>query len=123
LKLADNVTSLGSENSELGVSTIAGTRVWSDQSKFRIRVGPMNLKKFKAFMPVGSGYKPFSEFVRLFAGLEFEFDMQFVLEAAEVPFAVLSGNGDDGPRLGWTSWLKTCEFVTDDDQVVIAGDN
>lgn len=123
LKLADNVTSLGSENSELGVSTIAGTRVWSDQSKFRIRVGPMSLKKFKAFVPVGSAYKPLTELGRLFAGLEFAFDMQLVLESAEVPFAVLTGNSGDGPRLGWTSWLKTCEFATDDDQVVIAGNN
>jgi len=123
LQLADNVTSLGSENSELGVSTIAGTRVWSDQSKFRIRVGPMSLKKFKAFVPVGSAYKPLSELGRLFSGLEFEFDMQLVLEAEEVPFAVLTGNSADGPRLGWTSWLKTREFAMDDDQVVIAGDN
>jgi type VI secretion system protein ImpH len=123
LQLADNVTSLGSENSELGVSTIAGTRVWSDQSKFRIRVGPMSLKKFKAFVPVGSAYKPLSELGRLFAGLEFEFDVQLVLEAEEVPFAVLTGNSTDGPRLGWTSWLKTREFVMDDDQVVIAAGN
>ena len=123
LQLADNVTSLGSENSELGVSTIAGTRVWSDQSKFRIRVGPMSLKKFKAFVPVGSAYKPLSELGRLFSGLEFEFDMQLVLKSEEVPFAVLTGNRGDGPRLGWTSWLKTREFVTDDDQVVIASGN
>ncbi len=123
LQLADNVTSLGSENSELGVSTIAGTRVWSDQSKFRIRVGPMSLKKFKAFVPVGSAYKPLSELGRLFAGLEFEFDVQLVLEAEEVPFAALTGSSTDGPRLGWTSWLKTREFVMDDDQVVIAAGN
>lgn len=123
LQLADNVTSLGSQNSELGVSTIAGTKVWSDQSKFRIRVGPMSLKKFKAFVPVGSAYKPLSELGRLFAGLEFEFDVQLVLEAEQVPFAVLTGNSSDGPRLGWTSWLKTREFTMDDDQVVIPSGN
>ncbi|HAF21802.1 MAG TPA: type VI secretion system baseplate subunit TssG [Blastocatellia bacterium] len=123
LKLDDNVTRLGSENSELGTSTIAGTRVWSDQSKFRIRLGAMSLKKFRAFIPVGSAHQPLSEFARLFTGLEFEFDMQLVLDAKEVPFAMLSGNVDDGPRLGWTSWLKTCEFANDDDQVVIRANN
>jgi type VI secretion system protein ImpH len=123
LKLDDNVTRLGRENSELGTSTIAGTRVWSDQSKFRIRVGPMSLKKIKAFIPVGSAHRPLSELARLFAGLEFEFDMQLVLDAKEVPFAVLSANVADGPRLGWTSWLKTCEFAYDDDQVVIRANN
>lgn len=119
LKLDDNVTRLGSENSELGLSTIAGTRVWSDQSKFRVRVGPMSLKRFKAFTPLGSAYKPLLELTRLFVGLEFEFDTQLVLEAPEVPFAVLSGSSTDGPRLGWTSWLKTREFAIDDDQVVV----
>ena len=123
LKLDDNETRLGSVNSELGNSTIAGTRVWSDQSKFRIRVGPMSLKKFKAFVPVGSAYKPLLELGRLFAGMEFDFDVQLVLESQEVPFTELIGSDGEGPRLGWTSWLKTREFVSDDDQVVLAGPN
>jgi type VI secretion system protein ImpH len=123
LKLDDNETRLGSANSELGNSTIAGTRVWSDQSKFRIRVGPMSLKKFKAFVPVGSAYKPLLELGRLFAGMEFDFDVQLVLESQEVPFTELIGSDGEGPRLGWTSWLKTREFVSDDDQVVLAGPN
>lgn len=122
LKLDDNVTKLGKENSLLGTSTIAGTRVWSDQSKFRIKLGPMSLKKFRSLVPIGAAHKPLSEFARLFAGLEFEFDIQLVLNAKEVPFAVLTG-ADDGPRLGWTSWLKTKEFLRDDDQVVIRAHN
>ena len=123
LNLGDNVTSLGRENSELGVSTIAGSRFWSDQSKFRVRLGPMPLKRFRAFVPLGSAYKSLSEFVRLFAGLEFEFDLQLVLKAEEVPFCLLQRNSDQAPRLGWTSWLKTCEFTKDDDQVVIRSGN
>jgi type VI secretion system protein ImpH len=123
LKLEDNVTSLGSANSQLGVSTIAGTRVWSDQSKFRVRLGPMSLKKFKSFVPVGSAYKPLTDLVRLLAGLEYAFDVQLVLKKDEVPFAVLGGSAEDGPRVGWTSWLKTREFTMDDDQVLISSNN
>lgn len=123
LKLDDNVTSLGSENSQLGVSTIAGTRVWSDQSKFRVRLGPMSLQKFRGFVPVGSAYKPLTELVRLQAGLEFAFDVQLVLNRDEVPFSILGADAETGSRLGWTSWLKTCEFTKDDDQVVISSNN
>lgn len=119
LKLGDNVTNLGRQNNQLGANTIAGSRVWCDQSKFRIKLGPMSLKKFQAFVPVGSAYKPVTELTRLFAGLEFEFDIKLVMEAEEVPFSVLTGHAGDGPRLGWTSWLKTREFTCDDDQVVI----
>jgi type VI secretion system protein ImpH len=123
LDLGDNVTKLGAENSELGMNTIAGTRVWSDQSKFRVRMGPLELKKFRAFMPVGAAYPSVCEFVRLLVGQEFEFDLQLVLKAGEVPSAMLNTTGDDGPRLGWNSWLKTNEFQKDDDQVVLSSLN
>ncbi len=122
LKLGDNVTRLGSANSQLGLSTIAGNKVWSDQSKFSVRIGPMNLKKFITFVPVGSAFKPLTEIVRLLVGLEFEFNIQLVLERDEVPFCVL-GSDQNGPRLGWTSWLKTLDSVRDDDQVVLSSNN
>lgn len=123
LKLGENRTSLGSANSELGVSTIAGAKVWCDQSCFLVRLGPLSLKKFQSFVPVGSAHKALVELVRLLVGLEFEFDIQLVLQSAEVPYAVLNANDENAPRLGWTSWLKTCEFARDDDQVVLATNN
>jgi type VI secretion system protein ImpH len=122
LRLGDDVTSLGTANSELGVSTIAGARVWSDQSKFRLRIGPTDLKQFTDFVPVGAAYPPLVEIVRLLVGLEFEFDVQLVLKSDQVPFAVL-GDEQTAPRLGWTSWLKTGDFANDDDQVVISSNN
>jgi type VI secretion system protein ImpH len=118
LKLGDNVTRLGSANSQLGLNTIAGEKVWSDQSKFAVRVGPMSLNRFTRFIPTGASFKPLSEMVRLLVGLEFEFSVQLVLARDEVPFCVL-GNYASGPRLGWTSWLKTLDFARDDDQVVL----
>jgi type VI secretion system protein ImpH len=118
LKLGDNVSALGRANSQLGANTIAGTRVWSEQSKFRVRVGPMTLKQFRRFVPVGEAYKPLTEIVRFLSGLEFEFDLQLVLKKNEVPFSILETD-QHGPRLGWTSWLKTTEFRADDDQVVV----
>lgn len=118
LKLGDNVTKLGGSNSQLGVNTIAGAQVWSEQSKFRMRVGPMNLKSFNRFVPLGDAYKPLTDIVRLLSGLEFEFDVQLVLKSDEVPFPILSID-QNGPRLGWTSWLKTNNFTNDDDQVIL----
>ncbi|PWT92719.1 MAG: type VI secretion system baseplate subunit TssG [Blastocatellia bacterium] len=122
LKLGDNVTKLGAANSQLGLSTIAGSKVWSDQSKFRVRLGPMKLKKFKAFVPMGQAYKPLLELVKLLVGLEFAFNVQLVLDRDEVPYCTLTADAE-GPRLGWTSWLKTGEFASDDDQVVLSASN
>jgi type VI secretion system protein ImpH len=118
LKLEENRTRLGSANSQLGKSTIAGEKVWSDQSKFRVRIGPISLKKFGTFVPIGSAFRPLNDMVRLLSGLEFDYDLQLVLARDEVPFCVL-GAEPSGPRLGWSSWLKTSEFKRDDDQVVL----
>jgi type VI secretion system protein ImpH len=122
LNLGNNVTALGAANSELGRSTIAGSRVWSDQSKFRLRVGPMSLKQFRRFVPVGSAYKAVTEIVRFLSGLEFEFDVQLILSRAEVPSSILATD-ENAPRLGWTSWLKTSDFRRDDNQVILSSRN
>jgi type VI secretion system protein ImpH len=119
LMLEDNVTQLGSANSNLGISTIAGTRVWDTQSKFRIKIGPVNLQEFKAFIPMGSAFRPATDLLRLVVGLEFDFDLQLVVKAEDVPACRLGALPEDGPRLGWTSWLKTREFAKDDEQVVL----
>jgi type VI secretion system protein ImpH len=119
LNLGEDVTKLGSANSQLGVSTIAGARVWDSQSKFRMKLGPIRLQEFKAFVPAGSAFRPMKDLLRLLVGLEYDFDVQLVLKAEDVPACRVGGDPQKGPRLGWTSWLKTREFVSDDEQVVL----
>lgn len=119
LKLGDDVTRLGQRQSALGVSTIAGSRVWDAQSKFRIKFGPLSFEKFRAFLPVGSAFKPAAELARLMVGIEYDFDFQLILDAEEVPRCVLASGSDTQPRLGWTSWLSTRPATRDDDQVVL----
>ncbi|HKR11887.1 MAG TPA: type VI secretion system baseplate subunit TssG [Pyrinomonadaceae bacterium] len=119
LKLGDDVTRLGESNSFLGISTIAGARVWDAQSMFRLRFGPLSLDEFRAFLPNGSAFQSATELTRLLVGLELDFDMQLVLDAGMVPFCVLETGSDAQPRLGWTSWLKSRPVTRDDDQVVL----
>jgi len=112
-------TRLGEANSELGYNTVAGTRVWDNQSKFRLVFGPLSFKKFADLLPVGSAFKPAMELVRLLAGMEYDFDVQPVLKAEEVPACVLTTRARRRPQLGWTSWLKTRPFEKDDSQVIL----
>jgi type VI secretion system protein ImpH len=119
LSLDDNVTRLGCAYSDLGLNTIAGTRVWDSQSKFRVRIGPVGLKEFRYFVPDGSAFRPAIDLLRFLVGLEFDFDLQLVLKAESVPACHLGGSAAEGPRVGWTSWLKTRESTQDDEQVVL----
>jgi type VI secretion system protein ImpH len=112
-------TALGAVNSALGRSTIVGSRVWEQQSKFRVRLGPLDFKKFAAFLPNGSAHKTLGSVVRFIVGLEFDFDLQLVLEAKQVPATILTTRAVRRPMLGWTSFLKTTPFERDDDQLVL----
>ncbi|HEV2761724.1 MAG TPA: type VI secretion system baseplate subunit TssG [Pyrinomonadaceae bacterium] len=115
----DSLTRLGAANSLLGVSTIAGARVWDAQSKFRVRFGPLTLEQFRRLIPSGEDYAPANRLARFLAGVEFDFDFQLVLRAGEVPSLVLTTRARRRPQLGWTTWLKTQPFKQDDSQVVL----
>jgi type VI secretion system protein ImpH len=114
------VTSLGRANNTLGSSAVIGARVWDCQSKFRMRLGPLSYEQFSDFLPSGSAYKPVMDLVRLLAGPEFDFDVQLVLQADEVPGSIAAVRAKSQSMLGWNSWLKTRDFILDDEQVVLS---
>ena len=72
-------------NNQLGVSVVVGERVWDIQSKFRLQVGPLSYADFKRFQPNGDALKPLCQLTRCYVGPEFEFDVQLLLRAEEVP--------------------------------------
>ena len=120
LDLSDeDTTKLGKSNSELGRSSIIGTRVWDQQSKIRVRIGPLKFKQYQAFLPNGSAYRQLNSMIKFLIGFEFDFDLQLILAAKQVPSSVLTTKAVRRPMLGWTTWLKTKPFVADDDQLVL----
>jgi len=118
-----SITKLGQANSRLGRTAIIGSRVWEQQSKFRIVFGALTFSEFQTFLPSGTGYKPMRSIVRFMNGLEFDFDVQLILQAKQVPSTILTTRAKRRPMLGWTSFLKTKPFPRDDDQVVLKIDN
>lgn len=115
----ENITRVGTANSGLGITTIAGTRVWEQQSKFRFRLGPLPFKQFQSFLPSGTAAKPFDSIVRFMVGLEMDYDLQLILKKREVPGCILTTRALRRPMLGWSSWLKTKPFEQDDEQVIL----
>lgn len=113
-----SITKLGAANSDLGVDAIIGTRVWDQQSKFRLVLGPLSFLKFQAFLPNGTAYEALRSLVKFMVGLEFDFDAQLVLRKDQVPGTVLTTRARRRPMLGWTSWLKSRPFEEDDRQVI-----
>ncbi len=119
----DNHTRLSSQenNNVLGETSIAGTRVWDQQARFQLRIGPLSLPDFSRMLPSGQAYQALMQLTRFFTGQELNFDVRLTLQAKEVPACRLLENQECPPRLGWTTWLKVNEFTQDAEDVVFAG--
>jgi type VI secretion system protein ImpH len=103
---------------QLGSSLVVGARVWDEQSKFRIRVGPLCLADYRAFLPGQPAFESLCELARFFVDGEYEFDVQLVLKADEAPPPLLSGADGDGLQLGRTAWVRARDFTRDPDEAV-----
>lgn len=108
-----NQTRLGvvGGSASLGQDAVVGARVWSIESKIRLRLGPLSYEQFSELLPDSSATphrKAFfllNQLIRLFLGPEIDFDVQLVLHADDVPSTQLTPAEDQGPRLGWNCWL------------------
>jgi len=85
----------------LGQSTSIGTRVWSRNAKFRIRVGPLSLADYERLLPGRDSIQRLRAIVRNYVGDALDWDVNIVLRAEDVPQASLGGT----TLLGQTSWI------------------
>jgi type VI secretion system protein ImpH len=113
-------TRLGKANSILGESTLCGSLVWENQSKFRVDIGPMGSADFVRFLPGVELLRPIFSLVRFIVGIEYEFDLCIILKRDQIASCCLGG-GSKGvvPMLGWNTWLKADETMLEKDQRVI----
>jgi len=113
-------TYLGRNGKQLGVSAVAGARVWDHQSKFRIHLGPLTLRQYESFLPAaraGAGdgrsavtpLRKLVDWVRFYLCFELDWDVRLHLKRADVPPLKLGVQG----QLGWTTWLGTRTSASD----------
>jgi type VI secretion system protein ImpH len=110
-------TQLGVQNARLGADCVAGSCIVDAGGRFRIRLGPVDLQRYLRLITDGDMLAEASHITRLFAGAQFEFEIQPILRAADVPAWQL-GNPDFRPRLGRSIWLRSKgrAFARDFDQ-------
>ena len=92
-----------------------------------VRLGPLTYPDYESFLPDRApvkerkGFFLLSHLVRLYVGLDMDFDVQLVLRAAEVPACRLAANGGLGPRLGWNTWVHSGSMPRDAEDAVFEG--
>ncbi|MEO0819397.1 MAG: type VI secretion system baseplate subunit TssG [Pseudomonadota bacterium] len=103
----DDRWALGDPNSgaRLGGTTSLGGRVWSRQSKFRFKIGPLGIDDYQRLLPGGDSLAKLVAIVRNYVGDALEWEVNLVLRAEEVPKTRLGEAAGGGGRLGLTSWI------------------
>jgi type VI secretion system protein ImpH len=114
---AGSVCKLGvsPETGTLSATVILGSRFWTCQLHFRLRLGPMKLIEYERLLPLSSSFRRLCDWVRYYAGEHCSWDVQLVLARAEVPAIQMGKAG----WLGWTTWLKTKPFDHDAEDLVL----
>lgn len=92
---------LGVACNRLGEDFCLGRYAWDRQHKFRIRLGPLKLADYMGMLPDGRPFKELVAWVAEYLGHELDWDLNLVLERAEVPRFQLNGR----QRLGFNTWL------------------
>jgi type VI secretion system protein ImpH len=93
--------------SQLGVGAVAGDEIWDQQSRIRLKLGPLTEAQYLGFLPGGTAYEPLRELARFSGGVHLEIEVQLILQRAVVPRCKLGEDGLAGPRLGWFTWMKS----------------
>jgi type VI secretion system protein ImpH len=105
----------GTAGAQLGVGTVLGGRVWDRQHRARIRLGPLTLAQYEAFLPGGTALPRLVALVRQYLCFELDWDARLALKRAEVPRTRLGRFG----RLGWTTWLGCPRASCDPDPLIL----
>lgn len=102
----------------LAWGAVVGDEIFDEQSRARVRLGPLTLTQYRDFLPTGTAYRPLRALLRFFSD-EVDFEVQLVLKREEVPRCELGAEADTAPVLGWVTWMKTVSMNRDPDDTVL----
>jgi type VI secretion system protein ImpH len=103
----------------LGQTAVVGERVWSTQNHFRVVIGPIESDRIYSILPSGNDQKMIKDIIETYCGVEYEYEIQVIVEAKSVPFCCLyAGDEQDKQyRLGQNTWLLATESCIDRDDI------
>jgi len=94
---------MGSPAHNLGANCFLGEEIVDRMGKFRIRIGPLDRKKFQSFYPESDNYKTATFLTDMYILESFEYDLEIILAEGEAEKVCL---GDpDCSRIGLNTWL------------------
>lgn len=92
-------------NACLGRSAMLGKKGWFAQGKIYIILGPLDRQQLKKFAPGTSALKALDELVRLYVGMECDYEFKIRIKRKDIPTRIQLKK-DSPPILGWDAWLS-----------------
>lgn len=98
-------STLGVTDPTLGFGAALGTRLWRNDLRVRLHIGPLDEERAKAFLPQGSSHAALRDMVSLFAVPSVQYEVRLLLDEPCLKPLTLRTKGPDRKRLGWNSFL------------------
>ena len=96
---------LGTANSRLGSEAVLGSRVWDQQARIELVIGPLGYARFCALLPGGDEHPRFVALLRYLTDRQADCLVRLKLAPEQTPQPLLHGNAERGMRLGYSAWL------------------
>ena len=98
-------TRLGAANADLGRGAMAGSRVLTVDTRFRLSLHVGSLREYENFLPGGHWADRLVDALSNAVGFEYDWEVELVLPRECARPAQLGGFG----RLGWTTWVPDAD--------------
>jgi len=90
----------------LGRSAMIGKKGWFAQGKIHIILGPLNKQQLQAFAPGTNSLKALNELVRMYVGMENDYDFIIRIKKSDIPDKIQLGKKQPA-IIGWNTWLSS----------------
>lgn len=111
-RLPDFINPAG-RNSCLGRSAMLGKKGWFAQGKIHIILGPLNKQQLQTFAPGTQALKALNELVRMYVGMENDYDFIIRIKKSHIPEKIQLGK-EQPAIIGWNTWLSNKPISLED---------
>jgi type VI secretion system protein ImpH len=100
---------LGSVNFTLARGATLGLRLWRQDMRVCLHIGPLDPVDLQRFLPRSAGAAALAKMLALFGVPDLQYEVRLRLSPPCIAPLLLSANPSERRRLGWTTFLQTAQ--------------
>ena len=100
---------LGSVNFVLARGATLGLRLWRQDMRVCLHIGPLDTAGLQRFLPHSAGAAALAKMLALFGVPDVQYEVRLILSPPCIRPLLLSSKPSERRRLGWTTFLQTAQ--------------